>query len=148
MRKLQRISLNGIVAACLKTSLLISSCSPQTHFKYHADWIVTRLEIGGKDSLNMLALYNLTLDHNRNLASGLDIYVGEEIYLIEDAPFRIWSSEQGDSISFRSHPLLSGQYGIRCRDRNCCELAIENDRISLQFRYNGDIPYGRSRDCE
>lgn len=131
----------------LLLTLIFSTCQVQKNSMYHCDWIIDHFEINGGDSINMIVVYNLKLDLTRGVAQLPGVYVNNN-YLDRETTFKIRSSSKGDSIFFEHHSFFSGGFKIQCQDNACCELVIENDSLLMQFIYNGDIPYGRSRDCE
>jgi hypothetical protein len=60
---------------------------------------------------------------------------------------RFFRKHGKDYIEVVDHYFFSGIYEIRCHDKNCCVISIENDRVYMEMDYSGDVPFGKSRKC-
>lgn len=97
----------------------------------------------------MVGIYNFTINLNQKLATPMGIYLEGEQYMNRDkAKIEIRTENGGDVIDFFDHPFFKGQYLLQCLDEKCCELSMKNEQIHLIMIFNGDIPYGRSRECQ
>ncbi len=129
--------------------MLLYSCDSR-YTRYHARWIVEEYEVNGIDARYNIGVFNLKIDLNRKLAFLPGLYMEDSTYMVSgaDVPLSISTKGKQDFIYFSGHPIIQGAYTIDCIDRNCCHLLLKNDSIAMKLVYNGDITFGKERDCE
>jgi len=116
--------------------------------KYESNWAITKFEVEGKDAIPLIYIFHFEI--NVNLAKvtppAVEITPNGNMKVMPcKADFQ--SKGGKDYIEIFDHYYFAGIYEIRCVDETCCRIVMENERIYLEMDYNGDLPFGKSRDC-
>ncbi len=126
---------------------ILLSCSHNLK-KYESNWVVTKYRVDGKDAMVDIVMYNFEI--NVGLLTGLPPFLDgatfEERQKV-DCKLRFFRKDGKDFMEVSGHYFFSGVYGIRCHDKNCCVISIENERVYMEMDYNGRLPFGKGRDC-
>ena len=135
-----------------KTSLIISlgcllspSCSSK-FMKYESNWAITKFEVEGKDAIPLIYIFHFKINVNLSNARPPAMDVSGRIRGFT-CNIDFYSKGGKDYIELSDHYYFAGVYEIRCLDETCCRIVMENERIYLEMDYNGDLPFGKSRDC-
>jgi len=126
---------------------ILLSCSHNLK-KYESNWIVTKYRVDGKDAMVDIMMYNFEIDVGllTGLPPFLDGATFEERQKV-DCKLRFFRKDGKDFMEVSEHYFFSGVYEIRCHDKNCCVISIENKRICMEMDYNGRLPFGKGRNC-
>ncbi len=132
--------------------LLVFGCALQSctlrYKKYESNWIVVKCQVDGKNFLNEIRMRNFEINVNR--LNGFPPTLHRQT--AEDrqkrlCKLRFFRKGGKDYMEVTEHYFFSGVYEIRCHDKNCCVISIENDRVYMEMDYNGRLPFGKGRDC-
>jgi len=126
---------------------VLPSCS-HNFKKYESDWIVTKYRVDGKDAMVDVMMYNFKI--NVGLLTGLPPFLHgatfEERQQL-DGKLHFFRKGGKDYMEVTEHYFFSGVYEIKCHDKNCCVISIENERVYMEMDYNGRLPFGKGRNC-
>ena len=125
--------------------LLFFSCSSK-FMKYESNWSITKFEVEGKDAIDLIYIYHFNIDAELSNARPPSMRVNGRVRSFTcDIDF--YKKNGRDYIKLSDHYYFAGVYEIRCVDKTCCRIIMENERIYMEMDYNGDLPLGKSRDC-
>lgn len=117
--------------------------------KYESWWLIDTFEVYGEDATNLIVIYNFSI--NVKLSSATPPTVQDDPNIrrkVTSCKINFFTKSGKDYIEFYDHYFFEGIYEIKCLDKKCCQISLENDRIYLVLDYNGALTFqGESRDC-
>lgn len=133
-----------VLMICL-ACLLFSSCSSR-FLKYESNWAITKFEVEGKDVIDLIYVYNFKINVRLSNARPPSMRLNDRVRGFT-CNIDFYKKNGKDYIELSDHHYFAGVYEIRCLDEKCCSIVMENKMIYLEMDYNGDLPFGKSRDC-
>ena len=126
----------------------IVSCTTN-YEQYHADWIVSKLEIEGENRMGDVFLYNVNIDLDMSVGMFPGLWVGifDEKGAV-DCKVSVHEKDGLHYLEVSDHHIFNGVYELKCLDEQCCTLTMRSDRIYMEMDYNMDIPFGITRPCK
>ena len=116
--------------------------------KYESNWAITKFEVEGKDAIPLIYIFHFEINVKFAEATPPTIHDDPNVHRkIQVSDIDFYKKNDKDYIEVSDHYFFAGVYEIRCLDKTCCRIAMENERIYMEMDYNGDLPFGKSRDC-
>ena len=134
---------------CIVLLLVLTSCSSR-FMKYESFWIIEKFEVNGEDATSMILIYNFSINVKMSSATPPTVQDDPNIRRkVMHCDIDFYRKGGKDYIQIFDHYFFEGDYEIKCLDENCCRVTIENDKIYLELKYNGDSPpfFEKSRKC-
>lgn len=125
----------------------IFSCQNDRFKKFESNWVVYKYEVNGVDELEDILFYNFTIDIKDKTSIPVSIRDRRVSIVDNTFPIRFILENENTIMEISNHPIFSGKYKIQCLDLKCCSIRLENDTYLFEMKYNGDLPFGRSREC-
>lgn len=125
--------------------LLFSSCSSR-FIKYESNWAITKFEVEGEDAIDLIYMYHFKINVKLSNARPPSMRLNGRVRGFT-CEIDFYKKNGKDYIEISDHYYFAGVYEIRCVDKTCCRIIMENERIYMEMDYNGDLPLGKSRDC-
>lgn len=127
--------------------LTLASCSARWK-KYESNWIVVACEVDGINFKEEIMMFNFEIEV-RNMSCHPPTLNSETRAdrLKETSDIRFFKKDGKDYMEILDHYYFTGIYEIRCMDEGCCTIQLQSDRIQMELDYNGDLPFGWTRDC-
>ncbi len=123
------------------------SCSTRFE-KYKVDWIVNTCLVDDVDFSENLMKFNFSIYKKLQSAYPPSLQTETSADQKKSKCKIHFSHRNGkDYIELIDHYFFSGTYEIKCLDESCCTVTLQNERIFMQMDYNGDWPFGRTRNC-
>ena len=133
---------------CIVFFLVLTSCSSK-FMKYESFWIIEKFEVNGEDATPLIWLKNFEI--NVNLQSATPPPVQDDpniIRKVKRCEIDFFRKKGKDYIELFDHYFYEGIYEIKCFDKSCCRILIKNERIYMELKYNGDLPFfKKTRKC-
>lgn len=123
------------------------SCGKQFDM-YQSDWIIEEFSVSNEDAIELLNVYNFSIDVIGKTAGAPTVYLNTKRYRCKDqCNIRFFKKNGSDYMELLGHEYLKGIYKVACRDKSCCRIVLENDKFHFLLAYNGDMIFGFDRDC-
>ncbi len=136
-----------VIFSGLLLALFFLSCKDNSEYRlYHGDWIINGLNIGGISNIDTIGLFNLSIniDQKELVLPGVYNPFGQIIDFKQE--LKLNQVDNDVFLMVKDHFLFSDTFKIVCVE-SCCKLKLLGNRIIMELDYNGDLPYGRSRNC-
>lgn len=130
-------------------ALLVTLLSCSSHLKkYESNWVVVACEVDGEDFIGELFQLNFKINV-KSMSSSPPSLANKTI---EDrrtstCDIRFFRKDSKDYMEVLEHRYFSGTYEIKCLDEGCCKIMLQSNRIKMELDYNGDLPFGGTRNC-
>lgn len=131
-----------IICVCL-----FLSCN-SNKLKYESNWLINTFEVNNVDYLDSILMYNFEINTKLMSAMPPPMKLNNKRDKIKIVGIQIQKFESKDFITFENHHFFKGKYEMNCQDELCCKLLLTNDSTVIELAYNGDLPYGISRNCK
>jgi len=124
----------------------VFSCS-NTDEKYHANWIIDTYEVDGKDQMDWIGSYNFLIDLEEMKVTPSGVFDDKGNIKLVKSDIVLYKENGKDYFLIEKHPNFAGVFEVVCEDKECCSLILKGKRTKIELIYNGDIPFGKTRNC-
>ena len=126
-------------------TILILSCKTNNS-KYESNWIVKNYKVDGTNSMDDIGLLNFLIDTKGMIVVPPSLF-SHRVSRMTSHNIKFFKEEGIEIMEILDHPIFKGKYKLECLDSKCCTLRMSNERFYFELLYNGDVPFGWSRDC-